>query len=163
MSRGKLFTNTHTHTHSRTLNSILPHIYIYIYRLVIDPVNPKLGTIPSRTISIFKYRILKLNHPTQELSANKIYGAKNFFKKKKIKNKKKNNNRSYYNDKFIFILLKSIEINQCSKKLPGHFQINSNKYLCVCVCVCEYKMMCMCAFVFCIYLYTHIEVHFHIH
>ena len=50
---------------------------------VSNPVNPELGTIPSRTIWIFKYKILKLNHPGQELNANKIYRANDLFQNKK--------------------------------------------------------------------------------
>ena len=46
--------------------------------LIINPVNPKLGTIPSRTIKIFKYRILKLNSPGQKLCANRIYRTNTF-------------------------------------------------------------------------------------
>ena len=35
------------------------YIYIYIYMSELNPVNPGLGTIPSRTSEIFKYRIFK--------------------------------------------------------------------------------------------------------
>ena len=49
---------------------------------VINQVNLELGTIPTRTIYIVKYRILKLNRPSQELNANKIYRV-NIFKIKK--------------------------------------------------------------------------------
>ena len=50
---------THTHTHTHTYI----YIYIYIYKTVFNPVNLELGTIPSGTISIFKYRILVLSNP----------------------------------------------------------------------------------------------------
>ena len=34
-------------------------------------VNPELGTIPNRTVKIFKNRILNLSNPYQEFNANK--------------------------------------------------------------------------------------------
>ena len=43
-----------------------------------NPVNPELGTIPSMTIYISKYRILNLSNPDQEANAIKIYQA-NYF------------------------------------------------------------------------------------
>ena len=63
--------------------------------------NPELGTIPRKTIKIFKYRILNLSNPGQELSANKIHTHT------------KKNKTSHAKIKFISILLKSIDINQC--------------------------------------------------
>ena len=41
-----------------------------------------MGTIPNRTIKIFKNRILNLNNPGQELNTNKIHRA-NYLKKNK--------------------------------------------------------------------------------
>ena len=43
--------------------------------ILFNPINPELGTIPSRTNKIFKNRILNLNNPGQELNVNKIHGA----------------------------------------------------------------------------------------
>ncbi len=43
--------------------------------ILFNPVNPELGTIPSRTIKIFKNRILNLSNPGQELNVNKIHIA----------------------------------------------------------------------------------------
>ena len=57
------------------LNNIYIYIYIYIYKTIFQAVNPELGTIPSRTIKIFKYRILNLSNPGQEIDANKIHRA----------------------------------------------------------------------------------------
>ena len=39
------------------------YIYIYIYNTEFNPVNPKLGTIRSRTIKMFKNRISNLGNP----------------------------------------------------------------------------------------------------
>ena len=62
----------------------------YIYKILFNPVNLELGTIPSRTNKIFKNRILNLSNPGQELNINKIHRANNFlFKKKKKKKKRK--------------------------------------------------------------------------
>ena len=44
----RLDDNTHTHAYIYTY--IYIYIYIYIYKLVINPFNPLLGAIPSRTI-----------------------------------------------------------------------------------------------------------------
>ena len=41
--------------------------------ILFHPVNPELGTIPSRTDKIFKNRILNLNNPGQEMYVNKIH------------------------------------------------------------------------------------------
>ena len=57
--------------------------------IVFNPVNPQLGTIPSRTINIFRNRILNLSNPGNELSANKIHRA-NYLKKTNKSNKKMN-------------------------------------------------------------------------
>ena len=57
-------------------------IYIYIYKTVFNPVNPDLGTIPSRTNKIFENRISNLSNPSQELNVNKIHRANNFLLKK---------------------------------------------------------------------------------
>ena len=46
------------------------YIYIYIYKILFNPLNPELGTIPSRTIRIFKNRI-NVNNPGKELNVNK--------------------------------------------------------------------------------------------
>ena len=49
------------------------YIYIYIYKILFNPVNMELGTIPSRTNKIFKNGILNLSKPGQELNVNKIH------------------------------------------------------------------------------------------
>ena len=38
-------------------------IHIYTYKIFFNPVNPELGTVPSRTNKIFKNRILNLSNP----------------------------------------------------------------------------------------------------
>ena len=40
---------------------------------VFNSVNPEFGTITSRTIKIFKNRILNLSNPGQEYNANKFH------------------------------------------------------------------------------------------
>ena len=52
---------------------------VCIYKTIFNPVNPELGTIPSRTNKIFKKRILNLSNPGQELNENKIHRANYFF------------------------------------------------------------------------------------
>ena len=71
------------------------YIYIYIYKTVFNPVNHELGTIPIRTIKIFLKKNIRFM----------IIFPKN-----------KKQHRSHQDNKFISILLKSIDINQCSKK-----------------------------------------------
>ena len=48
------------------------------YKILFNPVNSELGTIPNRTNKIFKNRILNLSNPGQELNVNKILRANNF-------------------------------------------------------------------------------------
>ena len=62
--KGLDFENRHT----------ILYIYIYIY-ILFNPINPELGTIPSRTNRIFKNRILNLSNPNQEFNVNKIHRA----------------------------------------------------------------------------------------
>ena len=50
-------------------------INIYIYKTALNSANSELGTIPSRTIIIFKYIVLNLSNPDQKLNGNKIYRA----------------------------------------------------------------------------------------
>ena len=52
-----------------------------------------LGAIPSRTIKMFKNRILHLSNPHQELNTNKIHRANYFFKRNQHLYKK-----NYYSD-----------------------------------------------------------------
>ena len=52
-----------------------------MYKSVFNPVTLKSETIPSRTIKIFKYRLLYLSNPSQELNTNKIHKA-NYLEKK---------------------------------------------------------------------------------
>ena len=61
------------------------HLLLYIYKIVFNPINLELGTIPNRTIWIFKYWILNSSNPGQEFNPIKIHRA-NFFLKKKTNN-----------------------------------------------------------------------------
>ena len=54
-------------------------LYIYLYMTVFNPVNSESGTVPSRTIKIFKNGILNLSNPGQELNANKLHRVNYFF------------------------------------------------------------------------------------
>ena len=61
------------------------YIYIYIYICVcnvLNPVNLKMGIIPSRTNN----RILNLSNPGQELNVNKINRTNNILLKKNLNN-----------------------------------------------------------------------------
>ena len=76
------------HNNSKYLKVIIVHAH-NIYKILFNPVNPELGTIPSRSNKIFKNRMSNLTNPGQELQVNKIHRANNFFLKKKKKKKKK--------------------------------------------------------------------------
>ena len=56
---------------------------LYIYKILFDPLNLELGTIPIQTNKIFKNRISNLINPGQELNLNKILIVNNFLLKKK--------------------------------------------------------------------------------
>ena len=49
--------------------SIYIYIYILIYKAVFNPVNPESGTIPRRTINIFKNRISNWNKSSMQIKA----------------------------------------------------------------------------------------------
>ena len=61
------YTRARAHTHTHTY--IYIYIYIYIYKTVFNRVNPALGTIPIRTIRIFKNSISILSNSGQEVNA----------------------------------------------------------------------------------------------